>query len=63
MYWSFHYFLFHLYLKQYDKLSLTPDFSIRLNCKGKILVWWFKITQNGSMIAGTPNLKVICNEA
>lgn len=43
MYWSFYYFLFHFYLKQYDRISLTQDFSIlKLKFKGKILVWGFK---------------------
>lgn len=46
-------------MRQHGKLSLTQDFGMyRLKLRGKTSVWSFKITQNGSMIGGTQNLKV-----
>lgn len=46
------------YVRQHGKISLIRFQYIRLKLKGKKLVWSFKITQNGSMIGGTQNLKV-----
>lgn len=46
-------------MRQHGKISFNTRFQyIKLKLKGKILVWWFKITQNGSMIGGIQNLKV-----
>lgn len=45
------------YVRQHGKISLRFQYR-RLKLKGKKLVWSFKITQNGSMIGGTQNLKV-----